>query len=326
MLQPLDISILKTAQRWLSEGTPVWLCTVIHTFGSSPRAPGSMMVINEREEYEGSLSGGCIERDFIEQLHHPAMKTDSQIITYGKNGRRPDVKLPCDGTIEVLVEYLRPGHEAVNVCEALLQTAQGKQFWRKTVIPGDKASLSSETEPHYNDMVTFDGQHVAISLYPPLNLIVCGLSSVAFYCIDFARALGMQITVCEFRREELRQFHEKYPDYRDNYIELHEQFPAKFLENYPLHAQCAVLALTHDPRIDDQTMMEAGLSSCLYLGVMGSEKNSSNRMMRLRDIGGLDEEQLARIRAPVGLPIGSKSPAEIAIAIMGDIIRVKNGR
>lgn len=105
---------------------------------------------------------------------------------------------------------------------------------------------------------------------------------------------------------------------------LRHEFPAKILEKENCHQNTAIVALTHDARMDDLTMMEAVNTPAFYLGVMGSDKNSQSRMARLQRIGGLEPHQLARIHAPIGLPIGSKTPAEIALAIMADIVRVKN--
>uniref|UniRef100_UPI00138E0D10 XdhC family protein n=1 Tax=Aeromonas finlandensis TaxID=1543375 RepID=UPI00138E0D10 len=143
---------------------------------------------------------------------------------------------------------------------------------------------------------------------------------VALYCADFAMALGFEVVVCENRPDVMENLAEQLkPE-----IRLQQTFPAKFLEDNGCHANTAIVALTHDPRMDDLTLMEAINTPAFYIGAMGSAKNSERRRQRLQDIAELTSQELNRIHAPIGLPLGSKTPAEIALAIMAAIIQQKN--
>jgi xanthine dehydrogenase accessory factor len=144
---------------------------------------------------------------------------------------------------------------------------------------------------------------------------------VALYCANFAQALGFETLVCEHREDVLLNL----ADELDASVTLIRQFPANYLEREGCHYGTAILSLTHDPRIDDLTMMEAVNLPAFYIGAMGSQNNSRRRKERLVRIGELHPEQLDRIHAPIGMDIGSKTPAEIALSIMADIVRHKNG-
>ncbi|QCT20424.1 XdhC family protein [Jejubacter calystegiae] len=326
MTQPIDIDILNSAIHWLKQGQPVWLCTVIATWGSAPRSPGAMMAVNENGEFTGSLSGGCIEQSFLAGLNDPRMKRPSQLIRYGQGGQEPDVTLPCNGSLSVLVEYLPPDNQSLQDCQRLLLTLSGQENYIKRLIPGERAWLVPASGDEAAGVTQHESGALSLNLRPPLQLIVCGLSPVACYCIDFARAVGMAITVCEHREDMRQSFASRYPDAEQQNIELCQEFPAAWLERHPPGPNSALLSLTHDPRIDDLAMMEAVQGESFYIGVMGSARNSQHRMARLRDTGGLSDAQIARIRAPVGLDIGSKTPAEIAIAIVADIIASRNSK
>jgi len=149
---------------------------------------------------------------------------------------------------------------------------------------------------------------------------VAGLSVVAVFCANFAAALGFETIVCENREDILRNFASDL----DSSVRLLTVFPATHLEKEGCHPHTAVVSLTHDPRMDDLTLMEAVNTDAFYIGAMGSERNSERRLARLRDIAELSAEQLDRIHAPVGLQIASKTPAEIALSVMADIVLHKN--
>jgi len=316
----LDVQVLETAQHW-AEAHPVWLCTVLSTFGSSPRPPGAMMAIRADGHFCGSLSGGCVEEDFRQRIAENAFREASAVVRYGDGGLTPDRALPCGGVLDILVEklpqgaasihYLRQMHDALVRAEAISKTLQ---------LP--HACAGVETLPYTQQTAAqIAGDRVTLTLSAPPRLIIAGLSSVGVYCANFAQALGFETLVCEHRDEVLENMG---ADLQTG-VQIIRCFPARYLEREGCHNATAILSLTHDPRIDDLTMMEAVLLPAFYLGAMGSKRNSSRRLSRLAEIAGLTSEQLARIHAPVGLDIGSKTPAEIALSIMADIVRHKNG-
>ncbi len=329
-MQSLDLRVLEQAASWSRQGQPIWLCTVITTYGSAPRSPGALLVANRQGEALGSLSGGCIEDDFLQRIANNEFTQPSQRVRYGEGGNATQVTLPCGGAIDVLIEYLAPSVATQEYLTDMRKAADGDIPRIKRVDVPAIGQLLVPVEgrqyPAVQQYSQAEGQGCAlvIRLQPAKRLLVAGLSNVAEYCINFARALGFEVIVCEHRQEELRRFSPLIAS-MDN-VTLLEQFPAHYLEQNRCHAHTAIVALTHDPRIDDQTLMEACLTDAFYIGVMGSERSSEKRRDRLARVAGLDVTQLDRIHAPIGLAIGSKTPAEIALAILADIVCIKNGK
>lgn len=319
-MHSLDIQVVKTAQAW-AEKHPLWLCTVLKTFGSSPRPTGAMMVIREDGRYCGSLSGGCVEESFITRISDNAFTAPSQIVRYGEGGDAPDRELPCGGSLDILVEKLPAGPSTVSYLDQLYNALTSSiALIKKLTIPAPCRSLEPASFTQRTSAVLNDAE-VILTISAPPRLIIAGLSAVAVFCANFATALGFETIVCEHREEVMANLAaELGPDVR-----LVKLFPALFLEREECHAGTAILSLTHDPRIDDFTMMEAVNLPAFYIGAMGSHRNSERRKERLARTGDLEPEQLARIHAPVGMDIGSKTPSEIALSIMADIVQYKNG-
>ncbi|MFT4274261.1 MAG: XdhC family protein [Pantoea sp.] len=320
MMQNLDVQVISTARQW-AEAHELWLCTVLSTYGSSPRPPGAMMVIRKDGQYCGSLSGGCVEESFIARIRDDAFSASSQLVRYGDGGLAPDRALPCGGVLDILVERLLPGREAIGYLgqmhDALISATA---LTKRITLPAPCISLEpavyrSRTATH------IEGDEVTLTLSAPPRLVIGGLSSVAVYCANFALALGFETLVCEHREDVLSNLAADL----DAGVTLIKLFPAVYLEREGCHPATAILSLTHDPRIDDLTMMEAVNLPAFYIGAMGSHQNSQRRKERLVRYGDVAPHQLSRLHAPVGLAIGSKTPAEIALSIMADIVRHKNG-
>ncbi|PKE30348.1 XshC-Cox1 family protein [Rahnella sp. AA] len=319
-MQHLDIQVITQASDWLTHH-PVWLCTVLTTYGSSPRVPGALLVAASDGRYCGSLSGGCVEEDFLQRIAAGEYQQASQIVRYGEGGLTPNIALPCGGSLDVLIEYLPA-------------TAGNREYLQKMgmALAGHYALDKSLTLPAACDHLTLttyrnstqvmrDGDCVTLHLAAPPQLLIAGLSNVALYCADFACALGFEVVICECREEILENF---LPALKPE-VRLEKQFPARYLEQQGCHANTAIVALTHDPRMDDLTLMEAINTPAFYIGAMGSQRNSARRRERLQTIADFTTQDFARLHAPVGLAIGSKTPAEIALAVMADIVKYKNG-
>lgn len=319
----LDQQVINEALRWHKEAQPVWLCTVLRTYGSSPRAPGTMMSVNSQGECCGSLSGGCIEEDFLAQLSVGCYRESSQIIRYGEGGRRPSVALPCGGSLDILIEYLPPDGQTQALLQAMHAALLGKQRLIKTLVVGQRADSEVPEAGRMLPALSVTENRILLPVGSVPELMVAGYSPVAFECIRLGQILGFHVRICEHRPESLSEV-ERYFTGADN-ITIVPQHPARWLEINGAGASVAIVSLTHDPRIDELTMMEAINTQAFYLGVMGSQRNSEKRRTRLREIAGMSHDDLDRIHAPVGLRIGSKTPAEIALSIMADIVRVKNG-
>lgn len=318
-MQHLDMNVIRQARDWLA-GQPVWLCTVLNTYGSSPRSPGALMAATNDGRFCGSLSGGCVEEDFLQRIAQGEYQQASQIVRYGEGGLEPGIALPCGGVLDILVEYLPASAGNIAYLEKMGDALSGHFALQKCLTLPEPCCHLEVTGFADITQVERNGQHVTLHIAAAPRLLIAGLSSVALYCADFASSLGFEVLVCENRPDAL----ENFAALLKSEITLIKQFPANYLEQNSYHANTAIVALTHDPRMDDLTMMEAVNTPAFYIGAMGSQKNSARRLERLHNLAELSPEELQRIHAPIGLPLGSKTPAEIALAVMADIVKRKN--
>ncbi|TPV60950.1 XdhC family protein [Aestuariibacter sp. GS-14] len=314
-MQPLDVKVVEQVLSWLKSGKPVWFCTVLSTWGSSPREPGSLFAACNPAEWVGSLSGGCVEDDFLNQLGSAESLKPVAIQRYGDGESKGAIRLPCGGILTVCVEYIQPSETWISHFSEYLDAIRGRKLLsRKLDLQSGSVSLSPASV--LQSPVDWQGGDtpVYVRIGPAKRLIIAGISPVAEYCVQFALALGFEVIVCEHRQEELARV-------SLSGCQIVTAFPADYiLQPDAVHAQTAIVSLTHDPRVDDTTMLDAVNTSAFYIGVMGSKRTSRNRAERLKRIGQLDEFTLARIHMPIGLDIGSKTPAEIALAVMADIV------
>ncbi|MDC6378888.1 XdhC family protein [Pseudomonas graminis] len=316
-MKQLDLQVIQQARAWAAQGQPLWLCTVLATYGSAPRGPGAMLVCLSSGEHRGSLSGGCVEDDFLERVSGDSFRPVSQVVRYGEGGLAPTLALPCGGVLDVLVEYCSPGDETDTHLAAVEAAISGAGLITRRVLLGTE-HRDIDSGRMDTARVKVGLEQVTIRIGAVQRLLLAGLSPVAEYCASFALALGYEVILCEPREEVLGAFTLQG-------VEVHEVLPAVYIANGGCHASTAVVALTHDPRLDDLTLLEAVRTQAFYIGAMGSQRTSSKRFERLERIGGLDEASMQRIHAPIGLGLGSKTPAEIAMAVMADILRVSNG-
>ncbi|RDL15140.1 XdhC family protein [Serratia fonticola] len=319
-MQHLDILVIRQAIEWQHHQQPVWLCTVLSTYGSSPRSPGALMAATLDGHYCGSLSGGCVEENFLQQIATGQYQEASQVVCYGEGGITPNVPLPCGGKLDVLIEYLSANTENIIYLTKILDAMDGRYALTKHLTLPYACDSLEQRGVVCASHVERRGKDISLHIAATSRLLIAGLSNVALYCADFANSLGFEVVVCENRSDVL----DNLANQLNPTIKLLQVFPAKFIEEGGCHNNTAIVALTHDPRMDDLTLMEAIHTSAFYIGAMGSKKNSSKRRKRLRNIADFTSEELNRIHAPIGLPLGSKTPAEIALAIMADIVQKKN--
>lgn len=319
-MQHLDLQVVEQTLAWLQTGKQVWLCTVLATFGSSPREPGSMLAALADGSHIGSLSGGCVEEDLLQRLRAGAFSDTVATLRYGDGSVPAGPSLPCGGVLKVLVERL-PADDSTRMHLAnLLAALQGQRnLLRQVDLRTGERSLAADPGLGPRIAERADGGSVAIRLGPVARLVIAGISPVSTICAQFAQTLGFEVIVCDPREEMHTGF--SVPG-----VELRPELPSSFIAADGCHAATAVVALTHDPRIDDLAMIEAVRTPAFYIGVMGSRRTSTVRAERLLRSGGLSETELARITMPIGLALGSKTPAEIALAVMADVLRVYRGR
>lgn len=321
-MQHLDLTVIETALEWACDGETLWLCTVLSTFGSSPREPGSWLVARKDGRHVGSLSGGCVEEDFLERLRDGEFDRPVTIVAYGDpdGPKGPRIQLPCGGILEVLIERLPPDAATIAHYEALRDAVAGHRHLVRCVDPASGEICCAEGEG-VGPQVEREGEQgmIRMRVGPAARLIIAGISPVSVACAEFALALGFEVIVCD-PREEVRF------DFNVPGVELRPELPSRYIASGACHAATAVVALTHDPRIDDLAMIDAVRTPAFYIGVMGSKKTSKARAERLRRVGGLTDDQIERLHMPIGLALGSKTPAEIGLAVMADILRVRRGR
>lgn len=316
-MQHLDLQVVRQALQWSLEGRRVWLCTVLFTYGSAPRAPGSLLAVNGQGQWVGSLSGGCVEEDFLERVAAGEFADPVNVLRYGEGDGRSSIRLPCGGILDVLVENLAPDCDVQAYLRELQSALLGQRRLLRDVDLASGARRLRDDRGH-GPRVERDAGRVQLRIGAAQRLLLAGYSSVAHFCAEFGKGLGFEVILCDPREEALDGV--LLPG-----IEIRRELPSVFIANGGCHADTAVVALTHDPKIDDLAMLEAVRTEAFYIGVMGSRTTSAKRRERLSRVGGLSEAELARVHAPIGLNLGSKTPAEIALAVLADILRVRSG-
>ena len=308
-----DTEVLATACRWLRAGHRVALVTVLHTWGSSPRPPGSLLAMSNAGSLVGSVSGGCVEAELLArfragELAEPFPTRIDFGVDRAEAGR---LGLPCGGRLEVLVEEL-PAPEPI---EALIsRLGSGALVARRVCLVTGEVSL--HPRPGGPELEVSEGAVVKV-FGPAWKLLLVGDGQLARVLATMARLLDYGVTICEPRES----FADPSPLPDVTYSRLPPDEAILALANHP---RCAIVTLTHDPRQDDLALMEALVSRAFYVGALGSRRTAAARRERLAALG-LTQAQIGRLRGPAGLPIGSKRPAEIALSILAEITATRNG-
>lgn len=312
-MNSLQQAIIGDVYHWLGDGQDVWLCTILETWGSSPRPIGSWLAVNETGQWSGSVSGGCLEEDLIERFRAPD-RVIPRLLDYGvTDDDREQFQLPCGGRIRLLVEPLKPDQDREQVAAVLEALRARRPVARQVSLATGEVRISVAETP--GALVEINGDQVCHRLSPQCRLLLVGAGEVTGYVADFATAAGFETTVCEPRERFARGWARPQADMRE--VLPDDLVMAEFSDS-----SCAVLALAHDPRIDDMALLAALSSECFYVGAMGSARTSAARRERLQSLG-IDERSLARLKAPIGIDIPSKTPPEIAISVVADLIAAR---
>ncbi|HTI17419.1 MAG TPA: XdhC family protein [Trinickia sp.] len=312
-MESMDLEVLKSSVRWLVEGHRVLLVTVVKTWGSSPRPEGAMLAVRDDGLVVGSVSGGCIEDDLIERVRRSGItSTLPEAIKYGISAEEAHrFGLPCGGTIELVLEPLTPASGLDQLCR---EVESGRLVTRTLDMTTGTATL---TPALATDGVQFDDNRLVTIHGPRYRMLVIGAGQLSRYLCSIAVGLDYQVTVCDPREE--------YTDVWDvPGTTLVRTMPDDTVLDMKLDKRCAVIALTHDPKLDDLALMEALRTPAFYVGALGSRRNNATRRERLKEFD-LTDAQLARLHGPVGLYIGSRTPPEIAISILAEVTAAKNG-
>lgn len=312
-MDSIDLEVLKTCAAWIAAGRRCELVTVIKTWGSSPRPVGATLAICDDGTVVGSVSGGCIEDDLIEHVRtHGIVRARPEIVSYGISADEAHrFGLPCGGTIELAIE---PLHAGSGVAELLARLERHELIERRLDLNSGAVSLHAAAP---GAVLVLDDDRLTTQHGPRWRLLIIGASQLSRFVAQIATAMDYHVIVCDPRE-----------DYRGGWnvpgVPLSHAMPDDLVLELQLDSRSAVLALTHDPKLDDLALMEALKSPAFYVGAIGSRANNAKRRERLLQFD-VAPEQLARLHGPVGLYIGSKTPAEIAISILAELTAVKNG-
>ncbi len=310
-MQSLDLDVLEHALEWRRAGRRVWLVTVAQTFGASPRPPGSLAAIRDDGILVGSVSGGCIEDDLVARRGEYTGRKP-QFAAYGvtaEEARR--FGLPCGGELEVIIE---PEVRAEEFEALLADISSGRIVAREVDLATGDWSFSAAAP---TDECTRTPERFASVHGPRWRMLVIGASEIAHYLAEVASTVDFQVFVCDPREEYKSAWRAKGAQWIDG-------MPDDAVLAFKPDGHSVILTVSHDPKLDDMALLEALKSDAFYVGAVGSSRTSMERRKRLADFE-LSPKEIARLRGPVGLTIGSRTPPEIALSILADLIASRNG-
>lgn len=311
-MDSVDLQVLKSTATWLAEGHRVILATVTETWGSSPRPVGAMLAVRGDGMVAGSVSGGCVEDDLIEKVRTSSLAAERPETTiYGIS--KEDAQrfgLPCGGRLQLVLE---PVADRASIDGVLNGIERHELVARTLDMESGVATLVAASR---NDILEFDGKRLTTVHGPRWRLLVIGAGQLSKYVAQMAQALDYEVIVCDPRAE--------YADMWDvPGAALVRGMPDDVVVELNLDSHSAVVAVTHDPKLDDLALLEALKSPAFYVGALGSRLNTEKRRERLAQFD-LSQAELARLHGPVGLRIGSKTPPEIAVAILAEMTAVRH--
>lgn len=311
-MDSLDLQVLSQAREWFAAGHKVWLVTVIETWGSAPRPPGALLCLRDDGLVVGSVSGGCVEDDLIERVRHGERVGAASMISYGVSKEEAArFGLPCGGNLRLVQEPLR---ELGWIDELLARTARHELVARRLDLETQAVSIESA---HRGEAFQFDGRTLRAVFGPRWRMLIVGAGQLSRVLAQMALPLDFEVTVCDPREE----YHLTWDVPGTHFSKA---MPDDVATAMQLDPHSAVVAVTHDPKLDDLVLLEALKSPAFYVGALGSRGNTAKRKERLAMFD-LSPGEIARLHGPVGLDLGGRTPAEIAVAILAEIIAVRNG-
>ncbi len=319
-MESLDLRVLADALQWRRAGHAVTLVTVVETWGSAPRPPGALLALRDDGLVSGSVSGGCVEDDLIAQskaamqdaaLHSPAHPKPAMMAYGVSKEEAARFGLPCGGTLRLVREPLL---EEAWVEELLARTEKHELVARQLTLATGAVQLQAAQR---GQTMQFDGSLLTTVFGPKWRLLLIGAGQLSQAVAQMALMLDFEVLVCDPREEYAALLQhtgvQRVAGMPDDVVRLLEP-----------DAHMAIVALTHDPKLDDMALLEALRSKAFYIGALGSRRNQAARKQRLAEHFDLTPDELARLHGPVGLQLGAKTPAEIAVSVVAEIVQVKN--
>jgi xanthine dehydrogenase accessory factor len=311
-MDSLDLQVLSQARDWHGQGHAVWLVTVIETWGSAPRPPGALLAMRADGLVVGSVSGGCVEDDLIERVRHGERVGKPSLVTYGVTKEEAArFGLPCGGNLRLVQEPLQ---DTRWIAEVLARTEQHELVARRLDLASGEVSVEAASR---GESFTFDGQTLRALFGPRWRMLVIGAGQLSRVLAQMALALDFEVICCDPREE----YHLTWDVPGTSFSKA---MPDDLVTELQLDPHCAVIAVTHDPTLDDLALLEALKSPAFYVGALGSRGNTAKRKERLA-LFDLTADEIARLHGPIGLNLGSRTPAEIAVAILAEVVAVRNG-
>ncbi len=311
-MDSLDLQVLQQARDWKREGHEAWLVTVIETWGSAPRPPGALLAMRGDGLVVGSVSGGCVEDDLIDRVRKGERVCKPSLITYGVTKEEAArFGLPCGGNLRLVQEPLL---DTAWVDAVLERTARHEIVARVVSLETGEVRLESGSR---GEAFAFDGSSMRALFGPRWRLLIIGAGQLSRAVAQMALMLDFEVICCDPREE----YHLTW-DIPGTVFS--KAMPDDLVQDLQLDPHSAVVAVTHDPKLDDLVLLEALKSPAFYVGALGSRGNTANRKERLK-LFDLSEAEIDRLHGPIGLDLGGKTPAEIAVSIMAEIIAVRSG-
>jgi len=327
--------VLDTLARWAAAGTPVATATVVSTERSAPRDPGAVLAVSQEGDVAGSVTGGCVEPAVFEEAREVLAGGAPRLRTYGIADEEAfEVGLPCGGTVHIFVDALDPAlvaplREAVAAGRPVARVVpvSGPHAGTERLVfaddpAGDEIARAAQELLAAGDtgLVRVGDEEVFVDAFAPRpNMYVFGAVDHAAALAEIGSFLGYRVTVCDARARFVTR--ERFP----TADELVVEWPDRFLERAHVDERTVICVLTHDHKFDVPALKVALGTRAGYIGAMGSRRTNEDRAERLRAEGVTDED-LARVHAPIGLKIGSRTPQEVAVAIAAEIVQVLRSR
>ena len=320
-MESLDLRVLADALAWRGAGHAVTLVTVVETWGSAPRPPGALLAVRDDGVVSGSVSGGCVEDDLIARTK-AAFKPGGEspddarpaMIAYGVSKEEASrFGLPCGGTLRLVQE---PVHDSGWITQLLARTAAHQLVARTLTLATGAVQLS---DAERGQPMRFDGSTLTTVFGPKWRLLLIGAGQLSQAVAQIAAMLDFEVLVCDPREEYAATLAGA-----TGHMRRVDGMPDDVVRLLVPDAHTAVVALTHDPKLDDMALLEALQSNAFYVGALGSRRNQATRKQRLAQHFGLQPHELARLHGPVGLALGARTPAEIAVSIVAEMVQVKN--
>lgn len=338
--------LLEKIQDWKSSDKKFARATVIRTWGSSPRPVGSSMIISEQMEMAGSVSGGCVEGAVVKAAIPLLESGEGKTLSFGvTNEEAWEVGLSCGGKLEVFVEpFLGASEKETEIliwkklehclsqnkgCVLLTELVDGKNehflLLDDGTLLGENPPATLQTEAlrvfkeRKNQIIELEEAKYFAQIFPRRSqMLIIGAAHITVDLVQFAKMFDFETIVIDPRGifSQKTQFNVA-PDL------ILEKYPSEVLGDYELDAYTYAVVLSHDPKIDDNALEILLRSEVAYIGALGSRKTQAKRVARLTEMG-FSEAEIGKIHSPVGVDIRAKTPKEIALSIMGEVIGVKN--